>query len=523
MQSRSILWRVIFYFTLASLSVSFVVAIAVILWSYQQQTQAYFQKRQSIELSYADSLASSLWVYDQNQLRSQLKGIQNLGGILYLRVSDDNNLNIEMGYRPHISQIQRIALYADDKQVGELELAFDNDLVISKATRMAINTFLAQLASLIFLALVLGYIVQKLINQRIIRLAHEVEDHRKHAIFKPLSVQSSNKNDEIDVLIREFNALSEQMNDELKQKTLAQQQLRVINSELEDRVQERTKNLQKTVDELNQTLSQLHSTQRKLIESEKLSSLGGMVAGIAHEINTPLGLCITMQSFLRDNYQAIQQKFDRGEITKQDFHDFLIQLNEGLNILDKNLQRAAQLIKSFKQVSEDQTGDHIRKVNLLEYFHEILETLSPKLKKTAHQVQIHCPEDLWVQNYAGAISQIITNLIMNSLLHAFSDNDKGTISLDAHEEKGKVYLRFRDNGIGLSAEAKHKIFEPFYTTKRGQGGTGLGMHLVYNIVSQRLQGEIQVEDLPHGTGFMICFPQISPDAEPVGHAAPFTG
>lgn len=511
MPKHSILWRIILYFTLASLAVSLLVALATVAWGYQQQTQVYQAKLHNIKNGYLMSLGSSMWFYDEAQLRSQIKGILNLGDIAYLHLTDHLNLSIEEGERPHISQINQIPILYEQKKLGLLELAFDQDSVVQKAMHLALNTLIAQLLSLVLLAILLGLIVHRFINKRIHTLADEVEAHRKSAVFQPLSAPTTIRNDEIDTLLNAFNALSAQMNDELKQKTLAQQQLKIINLELEDRVKERTQNLQKTVDELHQTLEQLHNTQSKLIEAEKLSSLGGMVAGVAHEINTPLGLCITMQSFLLDNYRATKAKFEAGKIQKQEFSDFLAVLDESLNILDKNLQRAAQLIKSFKRVSEDQTGEQIRKVMLLDYMHEILETLSPKFKKTQHKVVLNCPDTLWAQTDAGAISQVFTNLIMNALLHAFEQQEVGTISIDIGEDKGLIIIHFKDDGIGLSAEGKQKIFEPFYTTKRGQGGTGLGMHLVYSIVHQRLKGEIQLEDLPVGTGFVLRFPQILAD------------
>ena len=301
------------------------------------------------------------------------------------------------------------------------------------------------------------------------------------------------------------------MNEELQQKTLAQQQLKTINLELENRVADRTRNLQQTVNELNQTLAELHATQGKLIEAEKLSSLGGMVAGIAHEINTPLGLCITIHSYIQDHYLEMKKRFDAGEMRKQDFVDFISMMDESLSILDKNLQRSAHLIKSFKQVSEDQTGEHIRKFSLHDYLQEILETLSPKFKQNKHRVEIDCPDQLWMETYAGSVSQVLTNLIMNSLLHGFEFKNDGVIRIQAGEERGNIIIRYSDDGIGLSAEARQKIFEPFYTTKRGQGGTGLGMHLVYNIVHQRLRGDIQIEDSTQGAAFRLTIPKSISD------------
>lgn len=506
---HSILWRVIFYFAMASVALSVVVSAALVVWNYEKQTEAFRQRLEDIRVGYSESLGSSLWFYDEIQIQSQVKGIMNLEAISYVRVTDNLNINIEVGKRPHHTDIETLPIIFNDKAIGVLEIAFDRDAVIAMASRAAMSTMIAQLVSLLLLASMLGFVVHTLINRRISEMAAQVNERLSTNKYAPLAIATGKDKDEIDLLIQAFNALSEQMVDQLEQKTQAQQQLKTINLELEDRVRERTHNLQKTVDELNQTLAELHTTQSKLIEAEKLSSLGGMVAGIAHEINTPLGLCITVHSYINDNYQVMKSAFDKGTMRKQDMADFVAMMDESLSILDKNLQRAAHLIKSFKQVSEDQTGEHIRRFSLHDYLHEILETLSPKFKQTQHKVEIDCAENLWLETYAGSISQVMTNLIVNSLLHAFEHTKEGLIRIQAAEEKGNIVIRYTDNGCGLNAEARQKIFEPFYTTKRGQGGTGLGMHLVYNIVHQRLKGEIQVEDSTQGAAFRIVIPKIT--------------
>ncbi len=506
---HSVLWRVILYFAVASLALSVVVAAAIVAWNYEQQTEAFRHRLQDIRAGYSESLGSSLWFYDEIQIRSQVKGIMNLEAISYVRVTDHLNMNVEEGKRPHHTDIETIPISFNDKDIGILEIAFDRDAVIAKASQAAFSNMIAQLISLALLATMLGFIVHTLINRRISMMAEQVNERLTSNTYAPLSVISGKTKDEIDLLVEAFNALSEQMNDQLQQKTQAQQQLRTVNLELEDRVKERTRNLQTTVDELNQTLEELHATQSKLIEAEKLSSLGGMVAGISHEINTPLGLCITVHSYILDHYQQVRAAFETGEMRKQDFIDFMAMMDESLAIMDKNLQRSAHLIKSFKQVSEDQTGEHIRRFSLHDYLHEILETLSPKFKQNQHRVEIDCSENLCMETYAGAISQVITNLVMNSLLHGFEHKNDGLIRIQAAEERGNIVIRYTDNGTGLSQEAQHKIFEPFYTTKRGQGGTGLGMHLVYNIIHQRLNGDIQIESSEQGAAFRLTIPRVT--------------
>ena len=507
-KQHSLVWRIILYFAVASITLSLAIGGLLVVWNYQQQTNAFKQRIESIRAGYTDSLGSSLWFYDEVQIRTQVKGIMNLEAISYVRVTDNLNLNIEDGSRPHHNDIEVIDISFNGKALGKLEVAFDRDAVFAQASKAALSSMIAQLVSMLLLASLLALVVHRLINSRIRHMALEVNSRINNDSFAPLSIRESAAHDEIDILVHAFNSLSEKMNEELKQKTLAQQQLKTVNTELEDRVMERTKSLQTTVDELNQTLEELHTTQGKLIEAEKLSSLGGMVAGISHEINTPLGLCITIHSYINDHYRQLKTAFDEGQITKQSFADFVVMMDESLGILDKNLQRAAHLIKSFKQVSEDQTGEHIRDFSLQEYLHEILETLSPKFKKTQHTVEIDCSEQLRMSTFPGAISQVITNLMMNSLIHGFEETEQGTIRIVVAEEKGNAVIHYSDNGKGLNREAQNKIFEPFYTTKRGQGGTGLGMHLVYNIVHQRLNGEISLEeDQSQGAAFRLIIPK----------------
>ena len=249
--------------------------------------------------------------------------------------------------------------------------------------------------------------------------------------------------------------------------------------------------------------------------------MGSMVAGVAHEVNTPIGLCITTHSFIKDIFKDMQKRFDSGNISKQNFTDFMTSMEECVDILSKNLQRAAKLVQSFKHVSEDQTGEALRDYNLAEYLNEIMSTLTPKLKMTQHKVDIQCAEDIDLTGFPGALSQVITNLVMNSLLHGFEGIEKGTIGIVVEHLQDNVAITYTDNGIGLSQESQLKIFDPFYTTKRGYGGTGLGMHLVYNLVSQRLKGSIKL--LPSksesaaghsGCSFIITLPKMLKEKAP---------
>jgi PAS domain S-box-containing protein len=268
--------------------------------------------------------------------------------------------------------------------------------------------------------------------------------------------------------------------------------------------------------ELANTLQQLRATQQQLIESEKMAALGNLVAGVAHEINTPIGVGVTAASGLDMLTQRVSTLYAEGKMKRTDFEDYLKNAGQGSALILKNLYRAAELIRSFKQVAVDQTGEHKRTFNLKHYLHEILLTLQPELKHTPHQATIDCQADLTLTSYPGVFSQIITNLVMNSLLHGFGKTPQvfetaqvtaGKITITAQTQNQHLTLRYSDNGKGIPADIINRIFEPFFTTNPQGGGCGLGLHIVYNLVTQKLKGTIRCESIVgQGTTFIIEMP-----------------
>jgi signal transduction histidine kinase len=259
--------------------------------------------------------------------------------------------------------------------------------------------------------------------------------------------------------------------------------------------------------DLNHVIEQLKATQKELIQKEKMASLGGLVAGIAHEINTPLGICVTGVSHLQEEYRIIKKDVDSNTLTEAKLMDFFEDVEEVLTILATNTQRGASLVNSFKQVAVDQSSNEIRKINFHQYIDEVILSLRPTLKRTQIVINVDCDVGLEVSVNAGAISQIFTNLILNSVKHGFSDSAKGSILIEAYEKNSNIILRYRDNGVGIDDKALGFLFEPFYTTKRGEGGSGLGTHLVYNLVTSSLKGKITVKSqIGKGLAYLIKFP-----------------
>ncbi|MFC3534044.1 sensor histidine kinase [Vogesella facilis] len=258
---------------------------------------------------------------------------------------------------------------------------------------------------------------------------------------------------------------------------------------------------------------QLLDTQDTLIKTEKLASLGSLVAGVAHEINTPVGITLTAASHLSLTTAQINQQFSGGQIRKSDLQDYLLNAQESTDLILSNAERAANLIHSFKQVAVDQTSEARRAFDLSDYLNEIITSLRPKLRRSQLQVLIDCPPQLQMDSYPGALSQVITNLVMNALLHAYDEEQEGTIALRASRQgDSQVRLVVSDDGKGIAAENMGRIFEPFFTTRRGSGGSGLGLHIVFNIVFKRLGGVINVDSTPgKGTRFTLVLPCNAPE------------
>ena len=281
-----------------------------------------------------------------------------------------------------------------------------------------------------------------------------------------------------------------------------------INLRLSRLISIRTKELEKEIDERKLIEKNLRETQSVLIESEKMASLGNLVAGIAHEVNTPLGIGITAITHLKDKLHDLLHYFKSDQMKRSDLEEFLQVSEKSVSIIFDNLSRASQLIKSFKEISVDQSGGDVREINLYDYLQHLLISLEPNFKSRLIQVDfLSIAKTIQLKLESGALAQLLTNLIMNSLVHAFERQQKGLIKITAKTKGKNLLLRYQDNGKGIAAENLHKIFEPFFTTKRLRGGSGLGLHIVYNLVTRKFHGKIQVEsELQKGVEFLIELP-----------------
>lgn len=258
---------------------------------------------------------------------------------------------------------------------------------------------------------------------------------------------------------------------------------------------------------LRTALVSLEDAQEKMIESEKLASLGAMVAGVAHEINTPIGIIVTAASYLHDRTEEIMKSFKNNTLVQTQFSDYCENVIGTTSLILSNSRRSSSLISSFKQVAVDQSSEEIRNFKMKEYMNEILISLHPNFKKTNYIIEVICEREIYVKSYPGAFAQILTNLLLNSIKHGFENIDEGKITIKIEQFDQIVHIFYTDTGHGMSEEDVKRIYDPFFTTKRGKGGSGLGMHIVYNLITQKLKGSIRCISSPgKGTSFELNFP-----------------
>lgn len=286
----------------------------------------------------------------------------------------------------------------------------------------------------------------------------------------------------------------------------AQQALEALNAKLEQRVGERTRELESAIDDL-------HRTQGELVRSEKLAGLGSLVAGVAHELNTPIGNAVIVASTLADQQRRFADEMAAG-LRRSALTRFVGEVQEGVDLMERNLRRAAELIIGFKQVAVDQSSHQRRRFDLREIVHELTLTLSPTLKRSGVTLTHDLPAGVTLESYPGPLSQVIMNVINNAVVHAFAQQPEPRIETHGQVVHGQLTLTLSDNGCGIPPENLPRVFDPFFTTRLGQGGSGLGMHIVYSLVTDLLGGSVHIDStVGRGTTVTLRIPLHAPQPD----------
>lgn len=499
-----------------------------------------FKKEMNEEISvYAELIsrnaASSVAFNDNETEEENLKGLAVAGFIenVHIYKLEKEQLTFFASYNrtgvaPVSSMYDRVQELKKPKLTGSIyevirPIKLDNKIIgyiylkssaqsLDRITSDSILITLIVLAASMMVCLVLTLRLQKSITEPIEKLVRLVQRISRQRDYSGRAEQTSIM--ELDILAESFNDMLDRTQEHIQGQKQAEEEQRKLKASLEEKVNQRTTALKEANQELIHTLEKLHQFQRQMVQNEKMASLGDMVAGVAHEVNTPIGLGVTASTMMLDRLNHLEKEFESKSLKASTLAKFIAEGQENLNIIYRNLNRAAELISSFKQVAVDQSSENSRVFSFSQLMDEILLSMRPKLKKLDHQIKLHCREDLYIETKAGPINQIMINLIMNSIIHGFEFIKEGQIDISVSMiSENKISLTYKDNGKGIPEHLRKRIFDPFVTTKRGQGGSGLGMHLVYNLVTQALNGSISISsEANHGVEFQIIFPVLQVDA-----------
>lgn len=477
----------------------------------------------------AYNLAPAVSFSDRDGANQLLQSLQTLEDVEHASIYllEENNLLLLASYNrlgthsppQNISQFTA-PVYSDNQLQLTLAIRLENEIIgyiyqyskfhkIDNFQRQTLLVVIAiMLVSLLFTT-VISFKFQRILVRPLEKLVDITESI---SLKKDYSIRLVNiGDDEFSQLSYSFNSMLEEIEQRYRRQKEVEEKIRKLNLGLADKIEERTHALADTNNDLKNTLSQLKESQNQLIEKEKMASLGALVAGIAHEINTPVGNGVTANSIIQECIKNLEVKFTQKNIGTKFLENIIEKIKEASQITSINLYRASELISSFKRIAIDQSNDNIGNIRLYAYINEILLSLKPSIKRGNHSVHLCCNEDIEIKCNAGLLSQMFTNLVLNSIIHGFEGIEAGKIDIVITVNGGNIEINYQDDGIGMNEDSIKKLFEPFYTTKRNSGGTGLGAHIIYNVINQGLHGTLEVKsDENQGLKYRILLPRTPP-------------
>jgi signal transduction histidine kinase len=503
-------FRLILSISVAATSIVVGFALITLNLRHHEEQIRFDEKSQMITKMSANLVSQPLWNFDLETLAAIGESILADNDIVRLVVYDELSIPVYDMAKPnnYLSEQSISQVTIGNLAIGSVELYFTREHILQRlqlhilqlATMLIVLLF-SITAIVVFAALSLTKPLYQMVKA--LHTIGEGDFNTRIPIhpvgeFKILSDAINKLRDEVQNREERVKKISAEAAESEVKFMLEQQKFKIEqNQRLEsDRLRQ----------ELQSSLDELQATQQQLINAEKMAMLGSLVAGVAHEINTPLGIGVTASSFLAEQLRDLGFVFESKELSESDLRNWIEEAKESTELLQKNLRRAAEIIRSFKQVSVDQTSEAIRDYELGAYLQEIISSLQPHIKRTKHHIEVDCPRGVFITSDPGAMAQIITNLVMNSVIHAFSPNTKGTMSIILKIVGNQVCLEYSDNGKGIPVDELPHIFEPFRTSMRNAGGSGLGTYIIYNLVTQKLGGNIEVKsNIGQGLQYFICF------------------
>jgi len=511
--------RLLIYILLCSSFFSVCSTLLHIYVSFQDDLVALEQRFENIEKSYIPSIATSLWDFNKPLVDQQIQGIVDLPDIRLVRVITDFGKEQQFGdVNVEARKFVEYLIVYRDNNVGKLQVYADYKDIYQQLWQQAGFTLALEFIKVFLIAFIIVLIVNKIITSHIFRITRYAQQLAADNLDTELKLLNRpEKKDELDLLVDAINNMRIKLKDEIVKLEDAENALLSLNGELEVKVHDRTAMLADSNTQLQQSLDNLTLAQDQLVQSEKMASLGQLVAGVAHEVNTPLGICVTSITALKEKVDELNKAVNSGELTKSFLTDTLNLLGEYQQIIERSLDKSVGLIRSFKSVAVEQHTDPEVNINLSEHVNDVVNTVKTMFKKKKYHIDIDVDKDFSLVTYPIAWNQILTNFLMNSHIHGFENRDGGDISIAFTHNNDYLTLTYKDNGKGISENVKKRVFDPFVTTKRGQGGSGLGLNIVFNLVDAKLGGTIKSLDVEQGVCFKVKVPfvQVKPKSKRV--------
>ncbi len=468
---------------------------AIGLWSYELQRDRLIESRLQFEREITQQLArpmaSAMWNFDRTAARVLMEA--KLGAVVHGITAKDPEGNVWLERTSASptpedpSQLLVVELpQVDGSAVGSLVVRW-SDSKLEKANAQSVRVLVVQMVALNVLLLVVLWVgVDRLLLRRLATLQLALDQAASHEQGSQVVDLPVRRHDEFGAITNSINAITHRLRTELAAGLKAEQEAR-------------------------DSLSTLRSAQESLVRAEKMAALGNLVAGVSHELNTPIGNIVMVASTQQERVRQFGQDVAANKVTRKGLQDYLDQSREGAEIVFNSATRAADLIQSFKQVAVDQASERLRSFDLAPQLAEIISITSPLFSKSGVDVQRDLAGGILMKTYPGPLGQVVTNMLANAVLHGLEKQADGIIKVSCRQHMGRAVIEVQDNGCGMGPDVQSKIFDPFFTTKLGRGGSGLGLHICHNLVYGPLQGSLRVQsEVGLGTTFTIEIPcQIS--------------
>jgi len=510
-----LLTRVFYFYIIVTISVTLVHMVADFNAT-QSDTEADLMIFQG---AFQPGLAIALWNQEDLGLNSSLLAMLKVPQIVGAKVFDENGklvgaigkvLDKNGEYTTYqsnmIKAVQRASVfdqlfwnesniyYVDESRyhVGSVVLYSSREFIFSRVKHGYVLIIINSIVKTLALWIIVLILSKPMVTEPLHRLSKALKQRNVNNLDEFKFNSKWSQSTELLALESAFNELLIKLSVAITDKDNIEIQILELNKGLEKTIELRTLDLQTSNEKLTSSLAKIKATSKLLIESEKMASLGALVSGVAHEVNTPLGISVTLASLIHDKINYLLEHIEAGTIKRSTLVKLSEDIKESSILLLSNTNRAADLITRFKEIAVDQNCDDLREIQIGKYLEQVIETLKPKFKHTSISISLKIPStEPTINSYAGALSQIMTNLVMNSYKHAFHEGqDSGEIIINIEHKNDQCFTTFKDNGKGMTREVANHIFEPFFTTTRG-GGSGLGMSIVYNLIVHKLKGTIE--------------------------------